>query len=191
MNETTARQLLELLKQKGISVDRGLTHDEQLAIEQALGAKLPPDLAILLAEGVPVANAEGETKAFPQWTVNPAQAIADAQSQIEAAFEFDIKNSDYWHESLGQKPENLDEAVDQALTVIRQWPPLVRIYSHRFMPTDPHEPGNPVISVFQAGDTVYYGSNLLEYFAKEFGLDIAYTSSSPKPIPYWGDAFWS
>lgn len=156
-----------------------------------LGAKLPPDLTVLLAVGVPVADEQGSTKAFPQWTTDPAKAVADARSQIETSFEFDIKNSGYWHASFGQKPDSLDQAVSQALVALRQWPPLVRIYSHRFMPTAPHEPGNPVLSIFQAIDTVYYGNSLVEYFVKEFGLDITYQQSDPKPVPFWGEAFWS
>jgi hypothetical protein len=47
-------------------------------------------------------------------------------------------------------------------------PRLVPVFSHRYLPAEPHLSGNPVLSVYQT-DIIYYGSNLKRYIAHEFG----------------------
>ena len=48
----------------------------------------------------------------------------------------------------------------------------------------------PVLSVWQATDTVYYGYDLAGWLHKEFGLPLPpWAATSPKAVPFWGTLF--
>ena len=67
-------------------------------------------------------------------------------------------------------------------------PKLIPLFGHRFLPDRPREAGNPVFSVYQT-DIIYYGTNLANYFANEFHLDIGAPRCRPeepiKRIEFW------
>ena len=73
---------------------------------------------------------------------------------------------------LGERPASLDAAIALATDSVSQWPPLVRVYSHRFMPTNPPDWGNPVLSVYQAVDSIIFGTNFADYLNHEFRLGL-------------------
>jgi hypothetical protein len=64
------------------------------------------------------------------------------------------------------------------------WWPLL---SHRYLPEEPREPGNPVLSVFYSG-VIFYGNNLADYFEREFSERPVVTGpDETKHIPFWSD----
>jgi len=189
INEQTAKQILDALRDKGIIVAPGLSEGELQNIEEALSTNLPSDLRIFLGVGLPISH-DGNRKLFPQWRDDPKTEIARTREDIENAFTSDIEKNSYWNVQFGEKPENIEEAKTKALEIIRSWPPLVRIYGHRYLPTEPNAAGNPVFSVWQALDTVYYGNNLKSYLVKEFGIKVpGQEENKINPVPFWSDAF--
>jgi hypothetical protein len=188
-NAAMANSLLNELRKKGVEIASGLSSTDIEVIETRLGTTLPPELRVLLKCGVPVDH-NGNSEAFPQWHEDPIAELRDTKEFINRAFTFDIANDNYWHPLLGEKPQSIEAAQKQALSAISKWPPLVRIYGHRFMPTEPHGPDNPVFSFVQAGDSVYYGANLQDYLLREFKIsDKKIPYDKIKPVPYWSDAF--
>lgn len=188
-DEAVVQKVVSELKAVGIKMLDGLASDELENIERLLGAKLPPDLRLFLSYAVPVDSDEGVK--FPRWKTDPAQSIIKSQESVEVAFLTDIEHNNYWNEKLfGKKPVAIEEAKEQCLSVLHTWPPLVRVYAHRYIPTGPSESGNPVFSVWQAVDTIYYGLDLTDYFAQEFKIKSPLPPpSKPKQIPYWTEAF--
>lgn len=185
----TATEILEALKSKGYSIDPGLSDEEVEAVETAFNTQLPPDFKLLLQTGVIRGHEHKEKpEQFPDWR-NPEKEAERYQDRVEYAFIFDIAKSGYWTDGFGRKPADIDKALEQALTTVRTWPRLFPIFAHRFIPSQPHKAGNPVISVWQASDTVYYGANLIEYMNKEFQLNLDAGQSNPERIPVWGAAF--
>jgi hypothetical protein len=67
-------------------------------------------------------------------------------------------------------------------------PGLIPIHGHRYLPTLPVEPGNPVLSVHQT-DIICYGLNLEDDFANEyrcyFGRQGYALAAKPKTIDFW------
>jgi hypothetical protein len=62
---------------------------------------------------------------------------------------------------------------------------LVPLISHRYIPSEPNEAGNPVFSVYQS-DVIYYGADLADYFEHE--LDGWAPVTTPiKHIRFWSD----
>lgn len=68
-------------------------------------------------------------------------------------------------------------------------PKLVPLWGTRYLPADPHEAGNPILSVVQT-DIIYYGVDLSAYFVREFGLATANQQDAavtPRRIRFWSD----
>lgn len=68
---------------------------------------------------------------------------------------------------------------------MRQAPKLAPLVSHRYIPTEPNEAGNPVFSIYQS-DVVYYGADLADYFEHAFGSSADVTKPI-KRIRFWSD----
>jgi hypothetical protein len=202
--QDVASTIFEAMKTRGYVIGPGLNEKEVQAVEEAFNAPLPPDFKILLQTGIiqeePSAK-DSKTISnsyFPNWRA-PAEEAKRCTDWIERAFSFDIEKSNYWHTGLfGKKPQNFEAAVQQALDVVRTWPPIFPIFAHRFICSAPHKAGNPILSIWQAGDSIYYGANLLDYMDREFKLELGVALEypngtavvNPEPIPFWGKAFF-
>jgi hypothetical protein len=105
---------------------------------------------------------------------------------------FDIKSNDFRFERWGDKPENVNDRIDLATKFYSTYPKLVPVYSHRYIPSQPHQVGNPVFSVYQM-DIIYYGYDLASYFAKEFKFELSDNFeilTEPKvEIDFW--SYWT
>ncbi len=186
--KATAIKILKVLESKGYKIDPGLDDAEIDAVESAFKAPLPPDFKILLKTGVIQKAPSQRDGVLPDWR-NPEKEVLSRKEWIENAFSFDIENNNYWNGLFGNKPTNINEAIKKALDIISTWPMLYPIFSHRFISSEPNKAGNPVFSVWQAGDSVYYGANLIDYFNKEFDLGLENSKEKPEPVPIWGYAF--
>jgi hypothetical protein len=181
MNSEHSTQIFSNVKKAGFKIGRMLTNEELKDIESAFNAKLPEDYKELLSKGGPTG------KGFPDWK-HPKKEAKKTWKWIDDAFSFDIQNSGYWQEEFGRRPNSNSKAVKQALKVIHTWPPLFPVYGHRFIPSSPESPGNPVISLYQAVDSIIYGANLNEYFSNEFGEATKSIVRHDSDIPNWGKA---
>lgn len=100
---------------------------------------------------------------------------------------FDVENSELWWPEWGEQPSTAPERAQVMTEVVRKVPKLIPLISHRFIPEEPYERGNPVFSVHQS-DIIYYGSDLMNYFENELlsprlfrlGPDIKY-------IRFWSE----
>ena len=188
MNDKLLTELIEELKNKGVEFDNGLSATEIDHIEQVLCSQVPAELRQLLTSALPV-SLNGRTHGFHDWRNNTEAVLETAQKYIEDGFVFDIEHG-YWNSTFGKKPNDLEAAKQQALAAIRELPRLMPVYTHRYMPTKPHE-GGAVISVRQATDTVYYGYSFVDYLQKEFEFEVTKdVPASPPDIPFWGDVFF-
>lgn len=175
---------LEELQYRGVKIDPGLTEDEIRAVEEAVGTPLPPELALLLRAGLPTGDD------FPDWRHDPEGVMQRARETIASSFDFDIEVGQWWFDSWGARPEDPEAAKKIALEHLASTPPLVPVYSHRFMTTEPREYGNPVLSVVQAVDSIYYGYDLAHYLHREFGVPRPpWSARTPPPVPVWGEFF--
>lgn len=162
----------------------GLTDAEVEQAETRFDLRFPPDLRALLQHGLPTGVG------WPNWRDPDAQeeiaALVDAPYR---AMRFDVTHNDVWFRAWGARPEDEAERLPIAFDALAAAPRLVPIYSHRYIPCDPLEAGNPVFSMSQIIDTIYYGNDLADYLAREFGV----------PRPAWATdvaqlrtiAFWS
>lgn len=162
----------------------GLTEGEIAEIEAVFDVPLPTELATFLSAGVPVG------RGWADWPSGPAAVHERARDWLDRAFTFDIENNVYWHAMFGERPPGNVEAAGIALQVVGCAPPLIPIYAHRFLATAPAEGTRAVLSVWQADDSIFYGTDLADCFAREFGITRpSWVAATEPPVPVWEDLF--
>jgi hypothetical protein len=70
--------------------------------------------------------------------------------------------------------------------VVSDAPKLIPLVSHRDLPEEPNEAGNPVFSVYQS-DVICYGRHLVDYFEREFVDPRLPLPQSFKHVRFWSD----
>ncbi|OWA37670.1 hypothetical protein B9G55_06380 [Saccharibacillus sp. O16] len=182
-----AADTIQKLKRFGLHFDPGLNDEEIERAEREYEILFPPDLKELLQTGVP----SGEK--FPHWRDFSERNVKRIRKQLDWPLQgllFDVEMNRYWHQDWGDRPSDMEEAKAAATRFYQEVPKLIPVYGHRYLPSAPHEPGNPVFSVWQA-DVIPYGENLQQYWEIEFGKrpysDIKFEKL--KPIPFWSE--WS
>ena len=180
--------LIQLLKNKGIHFEKGLTNEELITVEADFDIEFPRDLQILLCTALPV------SKKFIDWR----KALSSRKYENEVlerinwpldGMLFDIENNGFWNNHWGEKPERLELQKEIAIENFKKYPKLIPIYSHRYIPSVPHEAGNPIFSVYQM-DIIYYGNDLATYFRNEFHFKLPEyfeIPQKPKYIEFWSE----
>ncbi len=184
---------LKLFKEKlekfGVIFEAGLNDKEILFAEQKYQFKFPPDLKQWLQYALPIQLKDNQGMKFPNWRNLENK---DLKFQMDGPLEgilFDVENNNYWLNELGNKPADLEEAKSIISDAINKAPKLIPVYGHRYLPSEPLEEGNPILSVHQT-DIIYYGNNLWGYLDIEFGSPgqmVIYVGDSeePKKIKFW------
>lgn len=191
MKDETRRSkklLIQLLKSRGIQFEKGLTNEELITVEANFDITFPPDLQTLLCLELPV------SKEFVNWrkalsSKEYEDEVFDKLNRPLEGMLFDIENNAFWDENWGEKPEIFEQQKEIATQNFKKYPKLIPIYSNRYIPSKPHETGNPILSVHQM-DIIYYGFDLATYFRNEFHLrlpDNFEIPQSPKYIEFWSE----
>jgi hypothetical protein len=171
--------VIALLKGVGVEFDSGLTDREVEVAETKFKFSFPPDLRAFLQTALPT----GER--FPNWRSGDETEVQERLSRPLDGCLFDVKHNGFWLPEWGLRPELLADAFKIATEMIAEAPKLIPIYSHRFIPEEPHEAGNPVFSVYQM-DIIYYGFDLEDYLRHEFHLpERKDWPAKVRPIRFW------
>lgn len=76
-----------------------------------------------------------------------------------------------WLQSWGQRPDSTEEREAIFAAWYGQAPRLLPLTSHRFLVSEPCQPGNPVLSVW-GSDIIAYGWNLRSYLLQELNEEL-------------------
>jgi len=167
MTVPQTKQIINLLSQKGVLFDNGLSDTEVISIEAKFKVKFPPDLKLFLQTKLPVSDS------FVNWR----QGLLDKETESNIlerlalpldGILWDIKHGE-WLAIWGDKPLIDEDRLSIAKICYATVPKIVPIYSHRYIPSEPDIVGNPVFSIHQT-DIIYYGYDLATYFAHEFNF---------------------
>jgi hypothetical protein len=155
----------------------GYTQSELDSAQDRYGLRFPPDLIDLLLDRQPLNgyNWKGEDKRIREMLAWPMDMLT-----------FDVEHGSWWSD-WGERPATVEDRQKVLADVLASAPALIPLYSHRFIPEVPNAIGNPVFSM-HGFDTIYYGSNLENYFDREFG-DNRETALGKliRRIPFWSD----
>jgi hypothetical protein len=156
---------------------KGYTQTELDDAQQKFDLLFPPDLVALLRERRPLQGHD--------WTDEAA-----IRSMLAWPFDgllFDVENNDLWWPEWGEKPASPEARAEVLRSVVSRAPKLIPLISHRYLPAEPHESGNPVFSVYQS-DVIHYGADLADYFEREFaGHSHRPWPDQIKRIPFWSE----
>jgi hypothetical protein len=153
--------------------------DAQLAdIQVRYGLNFPPDLVALYRERRPIDAYD--------W-LHDNEAIKEMINRPFEGLWFDVEHAGLWWPEWGERPSNSQDRKALLRSVVDDAPRLIPLLSHRYIPEEPHESGNPVFSVVQS-DIIYYGANLLDYFERELsGFTDRPWPHAIKRIRFWSD----
>lgn len=200
MDTTYLQLLVGELQSKGVAFDRGLSDDEIQQIESDYEFRFPPDLRSLLQFALPISESlpnwrrgwmarpiiewqdrtpivRGHNSiSIRDWFAGPADGIC-----------FDVEHNALWMAEWGGRPEDLSTAQAVARRKLAQAPKLIPVYSHSFLPSQPYDSGNPVLSVHQTG-IIYYGFDLASYLAHEFKIAAPkWAATEAREISFWSN----
>ena len=169
------------LVRKGLRIEDGLSALEVARAEDAFGFQFPSDLRLVLEAFLPVSY-----KWTPWRSGSHAQLNELFRGPAEGV-EFDIEHNAFWFGTWGPRPTLNEDALEVARRHLKELPPLIPIYGHRYMPSDPSSAGNPVFSVVQT-DVIVYGNDLAHYFAAEFRVTRPpWSMSEARAIEFWSE----
>lgn len=129
-------------------------------VEEQFSFEFSPDHARFLSLAMPIGPN------WVDWMGDPAGIQKRLDWPRDGVF-FDVRENAFWPERWGDRPSDVEVALQSARERLRAVPVLIPIYSHRFLPAAPAPAGSPVFSVHQT-DVIYYGSDLVSYFQNEF-----------------------
>jgi hypothetical protein len=181
VSQVSWEEIVESLEARGVAFETGLSDREVAEVEEQYGFSFPPDLQSLLQTALPVSDR------FPNWRSDPASELERRLAWPAEGIAFDVEKNQFWLAAWGPRPDDLAEALAVAHAKVAEAPSLVPVYSHRFLPDEPDEAGNPVFSVYQT-DIIHYGADLVSYVEAEFGIETGATlGQTPRSIRFWSD----
>lgn len=167
-----------------VSVGPGLTDAEIDRASAAVGATLPAQLTFFLRSGYPMTGGS-----WHPWREDPDGVVERGRARLRETLTFDVARNDYWLDEWGPRPADLDAAADRAWAVVRTWPPLVPLYAHRCVVADNTEQAS-VLSVWQFVDSIWYGTDLVDWIDREFGVTVpGYQAPPTRELAGWSAAF--
>jgi hypothetical protein len=166
-----------------LDVEPGLSDAEFGVIEKRYGFVFPSDLRDLLGHGL-LTSKKHQGWGFPNWREPESEKLAKQLAWPVEGLLFDVEHNDLWLGEWGQRPEGTHDAVRLAQQLLRGVPTLVPVYNHRYICTEPSEPGNPILSIQQA-DIIYYGGDLEEFFDCQFFGKHLPESFPKRVVPFW------
>jgi hypothetical protein len=172
-------ELVALLRGEGLELDSGLTDQEVEHAETKFNFRFPPDLRSFLQTVLPV------SKGFYNWRSDDETKLREMLDRPLHGCLFDVEHGSFWLPEWGPTPELLPDALKFATAKINDAPKLIPIYSHRYIPEEPHDSGNPFFSVLQM-DIIYYGFDLDDYLRHEFNLPGRKEwPAQMRPVRFW------
>jgi hypothetical protein len=167
------------IRMSGHDIDPGLGAAELARVEERCGCRLPPDLADLLGKGLP------SGVGFPDWRRLDHKVDAQLAAPIDGVL-FDVEHNAFWHHSWGPRPEAVPDRLVAATRLLEAAPRLIPVFGHRYLPAEPHEAGNPILSVHQT-DIIYYGDDLITWGWAEFGGTFPGGPEKPRHVRFWSE----
>lgn len=172
----------EMVVASGASLDPGFTDTELARIEDRFSFKFGADHREFLATVQPIGSP------WLDWRHDSNALIRGRLAAPVDGVLFDVAHNSFWPKSWGTRPDDEEEALGIARTVMLEVPRLIPLWSNRYLPADFKETGYPVFSVHQT-DTVYYGRDLMDYLAREFKAPTSHQAVSgvTQYVRFWAE----
>ncbi|MEV0838300.1 hypothetical protein AB0I55_01965 [Actinocatenispora sera] len=161
----------------------GLTEAELSAVEARFGFRFAADHRALLAAALPVGPR------FPDWRNGAEAELRERLAWPVEGLLLSVEHGAFWYPAWGGRPAATADALALARRELATVPPMVPIYSHRYLPGVGGPAGHPVLSMHQS-DIIVYGADLPRYLRAEFGPDGCtpeLVAGARPTVPFWSD----
>lgn len=176
-------RVVELLKNKHIDYEKGLSSLELEEIESRYNIKFPTQLKDFYKVVLPI------SKGFYNWRDSSQTNINAIKTAINSPFNSILENLNdvEWSDKWGKEPRNQQKRNEIVRIYMSNAPKLIPIYSHRYV-AESKEIFSSVISVCGT-DVIYYGKDLCDYYYNEFNClpEKLYMLREMEYIPFWTD----
>ncbi|MBV9881480.1 MAG: hypothetical protein JO276_00555 [Sphingomonadaceae bacterium] len=157
----------------------GYSLTELTRAQERFNLHFPPDLVALLGQG--------RLPGGYDWNEDE-EAIAAALAWPLEGLMFDVEANVLWWPEWGARPGTEAERRAIVGAAVAAAPKLIPLIGHRYLPEEPHAPGNPVFSIYQS-DIILYGSDLANFVENEFARPHRYQlGDQARHIRFWSDA---
>lgn len=162
-----AYPMIKKLRKAGIAFTAGMDEEEIHRCEAFFGFRFPREIRAFLACAVPVGEEFFDWRDLSEANL---QRFRDFQRHIEDTFVFDVEHSeDLLQEFIGDTVARITDR-ETLKTVVLDWlhrsVRLIPFYAHRCFFDGMDE--MPIVSFWQAVDTIFYGSDFENYLENEF-----------------------
>ena len=180
-------ELINQLKDKGVTFSGGLTDKDFESIRNTYGFRFPKVIERFYRYALPVSD---NPALFPRWNDFSEENVNRIKEWINSPqklITLDVNNGQ-WLNTWGERPQSKADADTLLSKLLSASPKLIPIYGHRFYPLIEGIDDPPIISTVGM-DTVYYGSGLRDYLRREFLSEspFAETINVSVSIPFWSD----
>ncbi|KAF4402111.1 hypothetical protein CsatB_024080 [Cannabis sativa] len=155
-----AKNLIQNLRCSDLPVAGGLSNVEFSSIESLFNFTFPPDLRSILREGLPIGSG------FPNWRSSSHQQLHILINLPILGLLKQISRRNFWFESWGPFPDDINQALEIAKKFLTKAPVLVPLYRNCYIPSMPNAAGNPIFYV--DGDEVWILSYDITRFFQDF-----------------------
>lgn len=176
-------EIVSKLKGQGIKFEEGLSCQEIEIVQRKYGIKFPESLRLFYQNALPI------SEGFYNWRKCSQENVSYIKSVMKKPFKDIVECCDEvdWCEEWGEEPIKLEKRRLAILSMVREAPKLIPIFSHRYM-ADVQISKSPIFSVCGT-DIIYYAKDLLSYFEIEFKLRAheKILINEVSHIPFWSD----
>jgi hypothetical protein len=181
MSTMDTKAVEDALRQSGAELTPGLSDRELDQLADRWDLCLAPDHRLMLSIALP----SGHDGRWPDWRAGDSGDLEKRLVWPVEGIAFDVEHNGFWHPAWATRPVNLAEALAMARSELAGVPRLAPLYAHRYVPTQPPEAGNPILSCYQT-DIIYYGRDLLDWFDHEFhGTAGQSVRPVERRLPFW------
>lgn len=192
-----ARQLAQL-EGRDCRIEPGLTDAEFDRCEAQFGFEFADDHRAFLSAGLPVSIIEDDPPGvirtyrdpWPDWRDGDPDVLRSRLDWPVEGVLFDVEHNVFWPDEWGERPAELQQALDVARGYLAAVPKLVPIYGHRYLPAGHGSHGHLVMSVWQT-DIIVYGDDLADYIRREFAASPEVLSdalpNARATVEFWRD----
>jgi hypothetical protein len=178
------KDIIEEMKKKSIVFGEGLRQQDFDKIVKLYNLKFPDELRELYSISLPISKGFYNWKDYSTENINSIKsAICRPQNDL-----LELLEEIYWCKDWGEEPTNIDTRNKFIKESIKSAPPLIPIFTHRYLPIYDVNSSNPVFSI-HGTDVIYYGNDLATYLQIEFGNEKnkIHDYSNVQAVPFWSD----
>lgn len=182
--ETSIKNHIERLRNRGTPFEKGLSDEEVAKLEAQYCFSFPSELRCFLQIGLPVSDY------YPPWRRHASEQLQDWFDRTIDGILFEVEHRGFWWNTWGKRPIEMSSTLEIARHELSLAPRMIPFGDRNFLKCIPEYggPGNPVFSINQT-DALHAGRNFLDFLNWFTRPPSEFESDDFDPTPVYGDDY--